>query len=237
MATLTTRILHSPARAPDHRLPAGAGHPLLGPTRRRPRHARRRRLHRRADLERWPWSASCCSPASSPQLIPGRRIPLVTELPPMRLPIAGNVLKKTGGRLKWYLIEVIPLFLLGTFIMFAARQARHPAGHHQGRRTAGHRLARPAQGSLGRLRHGLPAPRLRRHRPVRHGRCALPDPGGGRHDHHHPVHPLLRQPADDGQGAGPAKIAARMVLAIIVPFAFLVGGLFNLALRALWYGA
>jgi ferrous iron transport protein B len=53
------------------------------------------------------------------KLIPGRRIPLVTELPPMRLPILGNVLKKTGGRLKWYLIEVIPLFLLGTFIMFA----------------------------------------------------------------------------------------------------------------------
>ena len=35
------------------------------------------------------------------------------------LPILGNVLKKTGGRLKWYLLEVIPLFLLGTFIMFA----------------------------------------------------------------------------------------------------------------------
>ncbi|MBP8170410.1 MAG: ferrous iron transport protein B, partial [Azonexus sp.] len=52
------------------------------------------------------------------KLIPGRRIPLVTELPPMRLPILGNVFKKTGGRLKWYLIEVIPLFLLGTFIMF-----------------------------------------------------------------------------------------------------------------------
>ena len=39
------------------------------------------------------------------KLIPGRRIPLVTELPPMRLPILGNVFKKTGGRLKWYLIE------------------------------------------------------------------------------------------------------------------------------------
>ena len=53
------------------------------------------------------------------KLIPGRRIPLVTELPPMRLPIIANVMKKTGGRLKWYLVEVIPLFLLGTFIMYA----------------------------------------------------------------------------------------------------------------------
>jgi len=52
------------------------------------------------------------------KLIKGHRIPLVTELPPMRLPVLGNVLKKTGGRLKWYMIEVIPLFLIGTFIMF-----------------------------------------------------------------------------------------------------------------------
>ena len=52
------------------------------------------------------------------RLIPGRRIPLVTELPPMRVPVAGNVLKKTAGRLKWYLVEVIPLFLIGTFAMF-----------------------------------------------------------------------------------------------------------------------
>jgi ferrous iron transport protein B len=37
----------------------------------------------------------------------------------MRLPIFGNVLKKTAGRLKWYLVEVIPLFLVGTFMMFA----------------------------------------------------------------------------------------------------------------------
>ncbi len=52
------------------------------------------------------------------KVISGKRIPLVTELPPMRMPVLGNVLKKTGGRLKWYLVEVIPLFLLGTLIMF-----------------------------------------------------------------------------------------------------------------------
>ena len=52
------------------------------------------------------------------RLIKGRRVPLVTELPPMRMPVMGNVLKKTSARLKWYLAEVIPLFLLGTFIMF-----------------------------------------------------------------------------------------------------------------------
>ena len=52
------------------------------------------------------------------KVVPGKRVPLVTELPPMRMPVFGNVLKKTGGRLKWYLIEVIPLFLIGTLIMF-----------------------------------------------------------------------------------------------------------------------
>jgi ferrous iron transport protein B len=52
------------------------------------------------------------------KLIPGKRIPLVTEMPPLRWPVAANVLKKTGGRLHWYLREVIPLFLIGTFAMW-----------------------------------------------------------------------------------------------------------------------
>jgi ferrous iron transport protein B len=52
------------------------------------------------------------------RVIKGRRIPLMTELPPLRLPAVGNVLTKTWARLKWYLIEVIPLFLLGAFILY-----------------------------------------------------------------------------------------------------------------------
>lgn len=54
----------------------------------------------------------------SGKLVKGRRIPLMTELPPMRLPVASNVLKKTWSRLKWYLQEVIPLFLIGAALMF-----------------------------------------------------------------------------------------------------------------------
>jgi len=57
------------------------------------------------------------------RLVPGRRIALVTELPPLRLPVLGNVLKKTGARLRWYLMEVIPIFLLGTFLMFLLDKA------------------------------------------------------------------------------------------------------------------
>jgi ferrous iron transport protein B len=54
----------------------------------------------------------------SGKLVRGKRIPLMTELPPMRLPMLSNVLKKTWSRLKWYLMEVIPLFLIGAALMF-----------------------------------------------------------------------------------------------------------------------
>lgn len=42
----------------------------------------------------------------------------VLELPPMRRPELGNVAVKTLARLEWYLKEVIPLFVLGTAILF-----------------------------------------------------------------------------------------------------------------------
>jgi ferrous iron transport protein B len=52
-------------------------------------------------------------------LIPGERTRLLVELPPLRLPVLTNVLLKTVARLEWYLKEVVPLFLIGTLIMFA----------------------------------------------------------------------------------------------------------------------
>lgn len=42
----------------------------------------------------------------------------ILELPPMRRPQFSNVAAKTFARLKWYLKEVIPLFVLGTAILF-----------------------------------------------------------------------------------------------------------------------
>jgi ferrous iron transport protein B len=42
----------------------------------------------------------------------------ILELPPMRRPKLTNVLVKTFARLEWYLKEVIPLFVLGTAILF-----------------------------------------------------------------------------------------------------------------------
>ena len=53
------------------------------------------------------------------RLMPGERTPLVVELPPLRFPVLSNVLVKTAARLEWYIKEAVPLFLLGTAILFA----------------------------------------------------------------------------------------------------------------------
>ncbi|MCS7061194.1 MAG: ferrous iron transport protein B [Anaerolineae bacterium] len=53
------------------------------------------------------------------RLLPGERSILFVELPPLRLPQASNVAIKTLARLEWYIKEVVPLFLIGTAILFA----------------------------------------------------------------------------------------------------------------------
>ena len=166
------------------------------------------------------------------KLIPGRRIPLVTEMPPMRLPILGNVLKKTGGRLKWYLIEVIPLFLLGTFIMFSLdKLGVLPAIIEAGEPLVTGWLGLPKEASaafvMGFLRRDFGAT----------GLFAMA----------HELSPiqavvgmititlfipcfasLMMMVKEQG-----TKTAMAMV-GMIVPFAFFIGGLFNLVLRAVW---
>jgi ferrous iron transport protein B len=52
------------------------------------------------------------------RVVPGERTPLLVELPPLRLPVLSNVVVKTLARLEWYLKEVVPLFLLGSLILF-----------------------------------------------------------------------------------------------------------------------
>ena len=52
------------------------------------------------------------------RLMPGERTPLLVELPPLRLPVISNMLVKTAARLEWYIKEAVPLFLLGTALLF-----------------------------------------------------------------------------------------------------------------------
>lgn len=52
------------------------------------------------------------------KIIPGEPSDFVLELPPIRVPQLTNILVKTAARVQWYLKEAVPLFLLGTFILF-----------------------------------------------------------------------------------------------------------------------
>ncbi|MEC4677045.1 MAG: ferrous iron transport protein B [Nitrospirota bacterium] len=52
------------------------------------------------------------------KLVPGEKADFFLELPPIRVPKMKNILLKTLGRIEWYLKEAVPLFLLGTLILF-----------------------------------------------------------------------------------------------------------------------
>jgi ferrous iron transport protein B len=57
------------------------------------------------------------------RVLPGERSDFVVELPPMRLPAVSNVLSKTAARVEWYLKEALPLFLVGTLVLFLLDRA------------------------------------------------------------------------------------------------------------------
>ena len=166
------------------------------------------------------------------KLIPGRRIPLVTEMPPIRLPLMGNVAKKTMGRLKWYLIEVIPLFLLGTLIMFLLNQfGALSVIIRAGEPLVSGWLGLPKEASaafvMGFLRRDFGATGLFA---LSHELSAIQAVVGM-------VTLTLFVPCIASvmmiikeQGT---KIAMAM-LALIIPFAFFIGGVLNHLLRAVW---
>jgi len=52
------------------------------------------------------------------KVIPGEPSDFVLELPPIRVPQLTNIMVKTLARVQWYLKEAVPLFMLGTFLLF-----------------------------------------------------------------------------------------------------------------------
>ena len=51
-------------------------------------------------------------------IVPGKGSDFILELPPIRMPHLENIVVKTLARIEWYLKEAVPLFILGTLILF-----------------------------------------------------------------------------------------------------------------------
>lgn len=56
-------------------------------------------------------------------LMPGKKSDFILEVPPMRLPQLENIMVKTLARVEWYVKEAVPLFIIGTLILFAAAKS------------------------------------------------------------------------------------------------------------------
>ncbi len=54
----------------------------------------------------------------SSRVIPGDTSDFILEIPPIRVPQFSNIALKTLVRVEWYLKEAVPLFILGTMILF-----------------------------------------------------------------------------------------------------------------------
>jgi ferrous iron transport protein B len=55
------------------------------------------------------------------QVVPGERPMFYMELPPMRMPQLSNVLVKTLTRMQWYFLEIFPLFMIASVLLWAGK--------------------------------------------------------------------------------------------------------------------
>lgn len=55
------------------------------------------------------------------RLMPGEGPTFFMELPPLRVPKLSNVLTKTYARVQWYFMEVLPLFVLASILIWAGK--------------------------------------------------------------------------------------------------------------------
>ncbi len=52
------------------------------------------------------------------RVVRGERMDFILEIPPLRVPHLSNIAVKTLARMEWYLREAVPLFILGTLLLF-----------------------------------------------------------------------------------------------------------------------
>jgi ferrous iron transport protein B len=57
-------------------------------------------------------------------VIPGEGSDFILEIPPLRIPQLSNIVVKTLARIEWYLKEAVPLFILGTIILFGLHKTK-----------------------------------------------------------------------------------------------------------------
>lgn len=57
----------------------------------------------------------------SSKLLPGEPPEFYMEVPPLRLPSISNVFTKTYARMYWYAIEVLPLFVLASILIWIGK--------------------------------------------------------------------------------------------------------------------
>jgi len=59
--------------------------------------------------------------ALAARIIPGETPMFYMELPPLRLPQLGNILTKTYTRMQWYFMEILPLFILASVLLWIGK--------------------------------------------------------------------------------------------------------------------
>ncbi|MFA5094290.1 MAG: ferrous iron transporter B [Candidatus Omnitrophota bacterium] len=55
------------------------------------------------------------------KIMPGELPSFYMEIPPLRFPQPSNVLRKTWSRMKWYFLEVLPLFMLASVLIWVGK--------------------------------------------------------------------------------------------------------------------
>lgn len=55
----------------------------------------------------------------SAQLVPGTRSSFYMEIPPLRVPLVNNVIKKAYTRMTWYFMEILPVFIITSMVLWA----------------------------------------------------------------------------------------------------------------------
>ncbi len=83
------------------------------------------------------------------KVLPGDPSDFLLEMPPIRQPMVSNILSKTMARIEWYLKEAVPLFLIGTALLFVLDTA-HLLGfvHRAGEPIVHHMLGFPREGAI-----------------------------------------------------------------------------------------